>query len=74
MTTPDAPYNGLTELQQGLPRHYYLDADHYQRELESIWYRNWIYVCTGGEISTPRSYRVLFLGSQPLQRALSGSA
>lgn len=66
MTAPDEGYKGLTELQQGLPRHYYLDADHFQRELKSIWYRNWVYVCTGSDISAPRSYRVLSLGSQEI--------
>jgi Rieske 2Fe-2S family protein len=66
MTIPDPGYKGLTELRQGLPRHYYLDADHYQRELESIWYRNWIHVCGPGEIATPGSYRVLSLGSQEI--------
>ena len=56
MKTPDPGYKGLTERRRGLPRHYYLDADHHQRELESIWYRNWVYVCAGSEIATPRSY------------------
>ena len=65
-STAEPGYMGLTELRQGLPRHYYLDADHYQRELESIWYRNWIYVCPGEELATPRNYRVVSLGTQQI--------
>jgi Rieske 2Fe-2S family protein len=30
-----------------IPSHWYFDADHYQRELRAIWYRQW--VCVGRE-------------------------
>jgi Rieske 2Fe-2S family protein len=64
--SPDPGYKGLGELQQSLPRHFYLDADHYQRELECIWYNNWVYVCRGEELSVARSYRVVSLGTQEI--------
>ena len=37
-------YTGLTELAEGLPADAYFDTRHYERELQRIWYRNWIYV------------------------------
>jgi Rieske 2Fe-2S family protein len=61
---PDPGYKGLRQLQQTLPRDYYLDADHYRRELEAIWYRNWLYVCRADEIAAPGDFRVQAIGEQ----------
>lgn len=36
-----------------IPSHWYFDADHYQRELKAIWYRDWI--CVGREESLLQS-------------------
>ncbi len=57
-------YNGLTKTEPTLPTHYYLDADHYEKELRRVWYRNWIYVCRADELEGPRAYRVFDIGSQ----------
>ena len=43
-STDDLRYNGLTELTEGLAADAYFDPRHYGRELQRIWYRNWIYV------------------------------
>ena len=66
MHSADPGYKGLTHRQAGLPRDYYLDAAHHQRELQAIWYRNWVYVCRGDEIAAPRAYRVVTLGDQQI--------
>jgi Rieske 2Fe-2S family protein len=39
---------GLLERPEStIPSHWYFDADHYQRELKAVWYREWI--CVGRE-------------------------
>jgi len=47
-----------------LPASYYIDADHYRRELEAIWYRDWLYVCPASTMPEPRCYRVYEVGDQ----------
>ena len=59
-----AGYNGLTELTQGLPAEAYFDPRHYERELQRIWYRNWVYVARSSELSAARAFRTFELGDQ----------
>ena len=42
----------LSQPEPTIPSHWYFDADHYQRELKAIWYRQW--VCVGREESLAR--------------------
>jgi Rieske 2Fe-2S family protein len=68
-TTPDATtnlYNGLKQHTKGLPAEVYFDARHHERELQRIWYRNWIYVGRSSDVQRPRSYRTFELGDQKL--------
>ena len=68
MTTgnTDATFNGLTELTDGLPADWYYDDAQYRRELEKIWYRNWIYVGRSSEVAGARAYRSVAVGDQQL--------
>lgn len=54
----------LDEVRPTLPAEWYFDPGHYERELEAVWYRDW--VCAGHETSIPRAgdYFVFELGSQ----------
>ena len=61
-----AGYNGLTELTEGLPAEAYFDPRHYERELQRIWYRNWIYVCRSSELPARRAYRTFEVGDQKI--------
>ncbi len=68
-TTSDATdscYNGLKEHTKGLPADVYFDPRHYERELQRIWYRNWIYVGRSSDVQRPRSFRTFELGDQKL--------
>jgi glycine betaine catabolism A len=68
-TTPDATdnrYNGLQEHTKGLPADVYFDPRHYERELQRIWYRNWVYVGRSSDVQRPRSFRAFELGDQKL--------
>ena len=56
----------LTETRETLPATWYYEPDHYARELEAIWYRDW--VCVGRQEDIPRTgdYLVRKIGSQSL--------
>ena len=54
----------LARVEQGLPAHYYYDPLHYRRELEAIWYAQWIYICRAEEIAQPRDYKVVSIGDE----------
>jgi glycine betaine catabolism A len=62
--TPAPGYNGLTELTEGLAADAYFDPRHYARELQRIWFRNWMYVCRSGELEQARAFRTFELGDQ----------
>jgi Rieske 2Fe-2S family protein len=51
---------------EALPANYYYDASHYARELKSIWYRNWFYVCRSRDLNGARAFRTFDLGNQSL--------
>jgi Rieske 2Fe-2S family protein len=59
-----AGYNGLTEFTEGLTAEAYFDPRHYERELQRIWYRNWVYVARSSEVSGKRAFRTFELGDQ----------
>jgi Rieske 2Fe-2S family protein len=57
-------YNGLTEHTEGLPADAYFDPRQYERELQRIWYRNWVYVGRSADVARPRAFRTFALGDQ----------
>jgi Rieske 2Fe-2S family protein len=59
-------YKGLAETQKSLPASYYLDAAHYERELQAIWYRNWVYVCRADTLDQTRTFRTVGIGTQSI--------
>ena len=67
LSTPDSKdvgYNGLTEHTQGLPADAYFDPRQYERELQRIWYRNWVYVGRCSDVARARAFRTFELGDQ----------
>jgi Rieske 2Fe-2S family protein len=71
-------YNGLIEHTEGLPADAYFDPRQYERELQRIWYRNWVYVGRSSDLARARSFRTFEIGDQRIllvrdeQRALQG--
>ena len=59
-------YSGLTLRTEGLAADAYFDPRHHERELQRIWYRNWVYVGRSIELQEPRSFRTFELGDQKL--------
>lgn len=76
--TDQLSYNGLTEHAEGLPADAYFDPRQYDRELQRIWYRNWVYVGRSSELSRARGFRTFEIGDQRIllvrdeQRMLQG--
>ena len=56
--------NALSESVKSLPASWYYDINFYQKELNSIWYRNWIYVCHSSALESQRSFYTIKIGSQ----------
>src|ERR1700679_1266605 len=59
-------YNGLTEHTLGLPADAYFDPRQYERELQRIWYRNWVYVGRSAGLAGARSFQTFALGDQKI--------
>ncbi len=64
LTEPDEGYLGLTSTKKSLPREAYLSTDCYQRELDLIWCRHWLYVAHDSELPAVGDYRLLTVGDQ----------
>jgi Rieske 2Fe-2S family protein len=56
----------LQAVGHGLPAQWYFDAAHYERELETFWYRRWIAVLREDEIASPGAWRMARIGTQSL--------
>ena len=59
-------YNGLTEHTEGLAADAYFDPRQYERELQRIWYRNWVYVGRSNDVARHRAFRTFELGDQKI--------
>ncbi len=66
VNTYDTGYNGLIQSEQTLPADSYLTAEAFQRDLETIWYRQWLYVCRSEELVENRSYKIQAIGDQEI--------
>jgi Rieske 2Fe-2S family protein len=59
-------YNGLPVVEATLPSGYYVDPAHYARELDTIWYRSWVYLCRADALEGPRAFRTFVIGTQQI--------
>jgi glycine betaine catabolism A len=65
-TSDKLGYNGLTEHTEGLPAEAYFDPRQYERELQRIWYRNWVYVGRSSDVARHRAFKTFELGDQKI--------
>ena len=56
----------LTRTEATLPSTWYYDPAHYERELEAVWYRDWVCVGREEEIAGPGDYFLAQIGTQRL--------
>ena len=61
-----AEFNGLNSAQPTLPYRFYYDDEQYRRELESIWARNWVYLCRVETLADTGDYRVFEIGGREI--------
>ncbi|MDH4109111.1 MAG: aromatic ring-hydroxylating dioxygenase subunit alpha [Gammaproteobacteria bacterium] len=54
----------LDKIEPTLPSAWYYDADHFRRELEAIWYREWVCVGRLEQVTRPGDYFVAGIGTQ----------
>jgi Rieske 2Fe-2S family protein len=56
----------LSELRPTLPSRWYYDPAQYQRELEAVWYRDWVCVGRSEDLAEPGDYFVTHIGDQSI--------
>jgi len=56
----------LEKTEKSLPKHFYLDVDHFKRELDAIWFKRWLYVCRSETLENKGDYQVLDVGGQSI--------
>ena len=54
----------LKDVKTSLPASWYYDQDHYARELDAIWYRDWVCVGRMDSLESDGDYMVVRLGTQ----------
>ena len=54
----------LDEIADTLPSAYYYEAEHFERELEQIWYRQWLCVGRADAVAAVGDYQVVEVGDQ----------
>jgi Rieske 2Fe-2S family protein len=59
-------FDGLSHATPSLPASRYFDAQWYQHELETIFYRNWLYLCHASTLAERRCFRRFRIGSQDI--------
>ena len=59
-------FYGLAEETPGLPAGAYFDPGQFERELQRIWYRNWIYVGRSSLLARARDYQTFEIGDQKI--------
>lgn len=63
-TVAKTPYNGLTQARPTLASADYRDEAAFARDLEAIWYRDWVCIGRASEIAEPLSFRTVRIGDQ----------
>ena len=61
---PKTPYNGLTVARPTLASGDYHAAAAFSRDLEAIWYRDWICIGRASDIGEPLAFRTVRIGDQ----------
>ena len=60
----NAEFNGLKDVEPTIPSDWYFDPEHHVRELDRLWYRQWLYVCRSEAIADSGEWRAYEIGNQ----------
>lgn len=58
--------SNLEKVERSFPNSWHYDPDCYEQELESIWYRSWIYACRSEDVANPRDFKLFSIGDQSI--------
>jgi phenylpropionate dioxygenase-like ring-hydroxylating dioxygenase large terminal subunit len=64
MSVYESSFNGLTSAQPSLPRAWYCDPDHHDRELDAIWHTSWLYLCRAEDLPAALAYKTFELAGE----------
>lgn len=62
--TGDEDIAGLRTVEKTIPSLAYYDPDCFRREMENIWFKDWVYLCRSNTLEKPRSYRTFEIADQ----------
>lgn len=66
VSSQEPSYNGLAAAEATLPSSSYWEAGAYQRDLDAIWYRSWLFACREAELAEPLAFRTVRIGTQEI--------
>jgi len=67
-------FNNLSHVVPSLPAQQYFSPQFYESELETVWYKNWIYAGRSDEIADAGDFKSLRIGSQNILLVRDGDA
>jgi Rieske 2Fe-2S family protein len=56
----------LTETKKTLPKEFYLDPEHFKKEMDVFFYNNWLYACRVDKVKNVGDYKVFDVGDQSI--------
>ena len=66
VSSQEPSYNGLAATEATLPSSSYWEAGAYQRDLDAIWYRSWLFACRESDLAEPLAFRTVRIGTQEI--------
>lgn len=66
VSSQEPSYNGLAAAEATLPSSSYWEAGAYQRDLDAIWYRSWLFACREADLAEPLAFRTVRIGTQEI--------
>ncbi len=66
VSSQEPSYNGLAATEATLPSSSYWEAGAYQRDLDAIWYRSWLFACREADLAEPLAFRTVRIGTQEI--------
>ena len=62
----DEDFNGLRNAPPTLPANWYFNPDYYEKELENVFYNNWLYLCHQSAFDAVGTFRKFDIGDQSI--------
>ena len=56
----------LEKTEKSLPKHFYVDEEHFKKEMDLIWFKKWLYVCRSETLKNRGDYQVFEIGGQSI--------